>query len=70
MSYNPDDHTNERRTAVALEAIAEALEDYLRLTLSAQVAATIATGFNPDAKPMIQPILDAIAEIKERRGWT
>ena len=66
MSRNPDDYTNERRTAVALERIADTLDDYMDLTLSAQHVTTI--GLPREALERLAPLLDEITTIRLRRG--
>ena len=67
MSRNPDDYTNERRTAVALERIADTLDDYMDMTLSIQEMTVGLRKADPAYEEALKPLLDVVDRIKERR---
>jgi len=68
MSRNPDDYTDERRTAVALERIADTLDDYMDMTLTLQEMTVGIRKADPAYEEALRPILAVVAAIKDRRA--
>ena len=55
--------------ARAAERIADALDDYLRMSLSMQLMAAEVKGADPDLARALAPLTEVMAEIAERRHW-
>jgi hypothetical protein len=75
VSRNPDDYTDERRTAVALERIADTLDDYMEMSLAAQeiMQELQLAGAKGDerwemVRDALAPLFNTIGSIRERRA--
>lgn len=56
------------RSADALERLADTLDDYMNMSLSAQRTMLQMQALEPAVGAVLQPLIDVIAEIKERRA--
>jgi len=68
MSRNPDDYTDERRTAVALERIADTLDDYMDMSLAGIEATNGIRAADPEIDAALRPLIDVLSAIRERRA--